>query len=433
MSTTAHDSSRAPAAPDAIATLIDGIARRARVAAGALAVASTRRKNAALVGMAAIFRARAAEIVAENEKDLAAGRKAGLSAAMLDRLALDAKRVEAMAASLEKVAMLDDPIGEVVDAKRLPNGIELGRMRVPIGVIGIIFESRPNVTADAGCLCLKSGNAVILRGGSEAFHSNMVLGRLMDEAIQQAGLPAGCVQLVPTTDRAAVGALLQRNDLVDLIIPRGGKSLIERVVADSRIPVIKHYDGNCFIYIDETADPLMAATIMVNAKTQRPGVCNAVESLLMHRDWAARHGADLIAALQEKKVEIRADEALRALVPGLAAATPEDWETEYLDLILTAGIVDSTQQAIDFINAHSSHHTDAIVTRDYAASQRFLAGVDSACVFVNCSTRLSDGGQFGMGCEIGISTDKLHARGPMGLRELTTLKFIARGDGQARE
>jgi glutamate-5-semialdehyde dehydrogenase len=413
--------------------LIDLLARRARRAASALAVAPTRKKNAALLGMAAMFRAGAGRIRGENEKDLAAGRAAGLSSAMLDRLTLDDKRIEAMAASLERVAALDDPVGEVLDMKVLPNGLQLGRMRVPIGVIGIIFESRPNVTADAGCLCLKSGNAVILRGGSEAFHSNMAIAALMDQAVQQAGLPEGCVQLVPTTDRAAVEALLLRGDLIDLIIPRGGKSLIEKVVATSRIPVIKHYDGNCFIYLDAAAEPLEAMTIVINAKTQRPGVCNAAESLLMHRDFAARHGADIVAGLRDKGVEVRADAALRAIVPDLPAATDEDWRTEYLDLIVSAGIVGSTDEAVAFINANGSHHTDAIVTKDYATALRFLQAVDSACVFANCSTRFSDGGEFGMGCEIGISTDKLHARGPMGLKELTTLKFIAFGRGQVRE
>lgn len=416
-----------------VTELIDDLARRARRAAAGLATAPTRRKNAALLGMAASFRANVQLLKQENARDLAAAREMGLSEAMIDRLALDDKRIESMAASVERVATLDDPVGEILDMAVRPNGLQIGRMRVPIGVIGIIFESRPNVTADAGCLCLKSGNAVILRGGKEAIHSNLAIARLMDEAIQQAGLPAGSVQLVPTTDRAAVHELLQRDDLIDLIIPRGGRSLIEMVVANSRIPVIKHYDGNCFVYLDAAADPLTAMSITLNAKTQRPGVCNAAESLLMHEDFARRHGADVIAKLREAGVEVRADDALRRLVPDLPAATDEDWETEYLDLIITAGIVPDVETAIDFINAHSSHHTEAIVTNDYATAMRFLQAVDSACVFVNCSTRFSDGGEFGMGCEIGVSTDKLHARGPMGLKELTTLKFIAFGSGQVRQ
>ena len=416
-----------------VTELIDDLARRARRAAAGLATAPTRRKNAALLGMAASFRANVQQLKQENARDLAAAREKGLSEAMIDRLALDDKRIESMAASVERVATLDDPVGEILDMAVRPNGLQIGRMRVPIGVIGIIFESRPNVTADAGCLCLKSGNAVILRGGKEAIHSNLAIARLMDEAIQQAGLPAGSVQLVPTTDRAAVHELLQRDDLIDLIIPRGGRSLIEMVVANSRIPVIKHYDGNCFVYLDAAADPLTAMSITLNAKTQRPGVCNAAESMLMHEDFARRHGADVIAKLREAGVEVRADDALRRLVPDLPAATDEDWETEYLDLIITAGIVPDVETAIDFINAHSSHHTEAIVTNDYATAMRFLQAVDSACVFVNCSTRFSDGGEFGMGCEIGVSTDKLHARGPMGLKELTTLKFIAFGSGQVRQ
>ncbi|MCL5270306.1 MAG: glutamate-5-semialdehyde dehydrogenase [bacterium] len=418
---------------ESIRSLIDDLTARARAAARALATCPTAVKNRALLAMAASFRADAAEFRRENARDLEAGRAAGLSAAMLDRLELTDKRIEAMAAALEQVAALDDPVGEILDVKPRPNGLRVGRMRVSIGVIGIIYESRPNVTADAGCLCVKSGNAVILRGGKEAFHSNAVIARLMNEAGRGAGLPEGSVQLVPTTDRAAIGELLTRNDRVDLIIPRGGKSLIEMVVKNSTIPVIKHYDGNCFVYVDRAADPKMAAEIVLNAKTQRPGVCNAAESLLVHRDVAAGLGAEIIRTLAAAGVEVRADERLRALVPGLKAAAAEDWDTEYLDLIITAGVVDSADAAIEFINTHGSHHTDAIVTDDHPTAMRFLAAVDSACVFVNCSTRFSDGGEFGMGCEIGISTDKLHARGPMGLKELTTLKFIAFGQGQLRQ
>ena len=415
--------------------LIDGIARRARAASRPLATCPTVKKNRALLAMAAIFRANATQIQSENAKDLDAGNAAGLSTSMLDRLELTPKRIEAMAKALEEVAALQDPVGEVLEIRTRPNGLRVGRMRVPIGVIGIIYESRPNVTADAGALCLKSGNAVILRGGKEAFRSNQILARLMEEGALQAGLPEGTIQLIPTTDRAAVAELLRRNDCIDLIIPRGGRSLSEAVVDQSKIPVIKHYDGNCFVYIDRTADPLMAMSIAINAKTQRTGVCNAAESLLIHKDIAPTLGVEVVRALMEKGVEIRADERLRALMPGadLKEATPEDWRMEYLDMIMTAGVCDSANAAIDFINEHSSHHTEAIVTNDHPTAMRFLAGVDSACVFVNASTRFSDGGEFGLGCEIGISTDKLHARGPMGLNELTTMKFIAFGEGHVRE
>lgn len=413
--------------------LIDGIVRSARSASRELALCPTAIKNRALLAMAASFRQNVPAIAEANARDLDAGRTAGLTGAMLDRLELTDQRIESMAVALESVAGLDDPVGEILGMRTRPNGLRIGRMRVPIGVIGIIYESRPNVTADAGCLCIKSGNAVILRGGSEAFHSNTAIARLMDEAGQQAGLPEGSVQLVPTTDRAAVGALLKRNDCVDLIIPRGGKSLIERVVQDSTIPVIKHYDGNCFVYIDKAAEPLMALSIALNAKTQRTGVCNAAESLLIHKDVAQSMGVDIVQALVDNGVEVRADGHLRALMPELKAADAEDWRTEYLDMIITAGVVESADEAISFINEYSSHHTDAIVTDDHPTAMQFLAGVDSACVFVNASTRFSDGGEFGMGCEIGISTDKLHARGPMGLEELTTLKFVVFGSGQLRK
>ncbi len=417
-----------------IKTLIDGIVRRARAASRVLATCPTPVKDAALAAMAKSFRENTAEIKKENARDLEAGRAAGLSSAMLDRLELTDKRIEAMAAALEQVATLEDPVGEITDMKTRPNGLRIGRMRTPIGVIGMIYESRPNVTADAGALCLKSGNAVILRGGKEAIHSNTVIARLMDEASQTAGLPAGAVQLIPTTDRAAVGELLKRNDCVDLIIPRGGKGLIKAVMEGSTIPVIKHLDGNCFVYIDRAANAEMARALAINSKTQRTGVCNAAESLLIHKDVAATIGRDVVRALVEKGVEIRGDDAVRRLLPDLKIepASPEDWDTEYLGMIMTAGVIDSTAAAIDFINAHSSHHTETIVTEDLTASMAFLAGVDSACVFVNASTRFSDGGEFGMGCEIGISTDKLHARGPMGLKELTTQKFIVFGQGQVR-
>ena len=412
---------------------VRAIARRARAASRALATCPTAVKNAALCAMAASFRLHEKDILQANERDLAAAKESGLSKAMIDRLDLGDGRVEKMAAALEHVARLDDPVGEILEMKTRPNGLKIGRMRAPIGVIGIIYESRPNVTADAGCLCVKSGNAVVLRGGSEAFHSNAVIARLMNEAGSEAGLPENSIQFIATTDRAAVHAMLRCDEFIDLIIPRGGRGLIEMIMETTRIPVIKHMDGNCFTYVDESADLESAVRVIVNAKCQRPGVCNALESLLIHRSVAAELLKDLIPALTERGVEIRADEGARAIAGGdLKPATEEDWRTEYLDLILTVGIVDSLDDAIAFINSHSSHHSEAILTENHANAMRFLAAVDSACLFINASTYFADGGEFGLGCEIGISTDKLHARGPMGLRELTTKKFIAFGTGQIR-
>jgi glutamate-5-semialdehyde dehydrogenase len=408
------------------------MARKARQAGLKLAMAQPAVKDAALVAMANAMEAKRDEIVEANARDLEAAREAGLSAAMIDRLTLDEKRIKGMTDALRKVALLDDPVGEIWDVRVRPNGLTVGRMRVPIGSIAIIYESRPNVTADAGALCVKSGNAVILRGGKEAIHSNRKIAEIMEAASRAAGLPENCVQLVPTTDRAVVQALLKLNQYIDLVIPRGGRSLIETVVRESTIPVIKHYDGNCFMYIDEDADLDMAETLIINAKTQRPGVCNAMESLLIHDAILPAFLPRIVRALREKGVELRASESCRALVPDLKPATEEDWRTEYLDLILTVGNAAGVDEAIDFINEHSSHHTEAIVTRDHERAMRFLRAVDSSTVLVNASTRFSDGGEFGMGCEIGISTDKLHARGPMGLRELTTSKFIVFGSGQVR-
>jgi len=416
-----------------IARQIREIASKARVASRAMATCPTAIKNAALCAMAKSFRANEKLILAENRKDLEKGEAAGIGKAMLDRLDLGKGRVEAMAVALEEVAAIEDPVGEVVEIKTRPNGLRIGRMRAPLGVIGIIYESRPNVTADAGCLCVKSGNAVILRGGSEAFHSNMVLARLMEEAGAAAGLPENSIQVIPTTNRAAVEAMLRLDDLIDIIIPRGGKGLIEMVMEKSRIPVIKHLDGNCFIYVDESADLDLAVKVIVNSKTQRTGVCNALESLLIHKSAADKLLPKLLPALAEKKCEVRGDATVQKLGGSVVVpATDEDWFTEYLDLILTVGVIDSLEAAIDFINVHGSHHTESIITREHSNAMRFLSAIDSACVFVNCSTRFSDGGEFGLGCEIGISTDKLHARGPMGLRELTNLKWIVFGEGQVR-
>lgn len=411
------------------------LAARARVAASKLAVLRPDVKNNALRAMAEAFVEHSAEIQAENASDLKAGKEKGLSAAMLDRLTLDDKRIHAMADGLRQVAQLDDPVGEMYEMKTRPNGLRIGRMRVPIGVIGFIYESRPNVTADAGALCIKSGNAIVLRGGSEAINSNRILARLMDEAGAAAGLPQDCIQLVQTTDRAAVSEMLTLNGLIDLIIPRGGKTLIERVMRESTIPVIKHYDGICHVYVDSDADLDMAVNIAVNSKAQRPGVCNSAESLLVHRDVAAEFLPRVAKAMADSKVELRADEEAAAFMPqayNVKAAAQEDFCTEFLDLIMAVHVVSSIEDAIDWINEHGSHHTETIITRSQSSEWKFIGGIDSACVHINASTRFSDGGEYGMGCEIGISTEKLHARGPMGLKELTTSKFIVFGDGQVR-
>jgi glutamate-5-semialdehyde dehydrogenase len=413
--------------------LVTDIALKGRQASRRLAFIPTDKKNKALLIIADKLNDNRDKLKSANSLDIEAGEAAGLSSAMLDRLKLTDKRIDSMIDSLRRVAGLDDPVGEIFDMNTRPNGLRIGRMRVPIGVIGIIYESRPNVTCDAGSLCLKSGNAVILRGGKEAINSNKGIIDIMTEGIRDAGLPDNSIQLIPVTDREAVTLLLTMNQHVDLIIPRGGRGLIETVVKNSTIPVIKHYDGNCFIYVDDEADLDLARKIVVNAKTQRTGVCNALESLLICDAVAEPLLSKLIPELQEKGVEIRADERVRNLFSGLKPATDEDWYTEYLDLILSIGVVSGLDKGIEFINHYGSHHTDAIITKNYSKALRFLNEVDSACVFVNCSTRFSDGGEFGMGCEIGISTDELHARGPMGLKELTTAKFIVFGDGQIRE
>ncbi|MGI8905539.1 MAG: glutamate-5-semialdehyde dehydrogenase [Candidatus Sumerlaeaceae bacterium] len=411
------------------------LAGRARAAASKLSTLRPDVKNNALRAMADAFVANREAIKAENEKDVSAGRAKGLSSAMLDRLILTDKRIDAMADGLRQVAQLDDPIGEIYDMKTRPNGLRVGRMRVPIGVIGFIYESRPNVTADAGALCVKSGNAIVLRGGSEAIHSNRILARLMDEAGAAGGLPPDAIKLVQTTDRTAVNEMLKLNGLIDLIIPRGGKSLIEMVMRESTIPVIKHYDGICHVYVDESADLDIAERVVVNSKCQRPGVCNAAESLIVHRAVADEFLPRVGKALAANGVEMRADARALPLLPKekSRSATDEDFTTEFLDLIMAVGVVDSTDDAVDWINTHGSRHTESIVTRNQTSEWKFISGVDSACVHVNTSTRFSDGGEYGMGCEIGISTEKLHARGPMGLKELTTSKFVVFGEGQIRE
>jgi len=413
--------------------IMNQLGSQAKDAAKVMRMVDTKAKNRALLLAAAILRRETTEILAASALDMKAADENGLDAASKDRLALDADRVDAMAEGLEQIAALPDPVGAITDLVYRPSGIQVGHMRVPLGVIGIIYESRPNVTADAAGLCLKSGNAAILRGGSEAIHSNRAIAGCLRRALVDAGLPQNAVQLIDSTDRALVGALLQAEKYVDVIIPRGGKSLIERVSAESRVPVIKHLDGICHVYIDATADRDMALNIAVNAKTHRYGVCNAMETLLIHQD-ASDCVVSIIKAMLEKGVEVRGCEKSVAAASGLdvKAATDEDWATEYLSPVLSVRIVDSLDQAIDHIGQYGSAHTETIVTKDYDAGQRFLREVDSSSVMWNASTRFADGFEYGLGAEIGISTDRLHVRGPVGLEGLTTQKWIVLGSGQIR-
>ena len=408
-----------------------GLGERARAAARDLARSGTAARNGALAATAEAIRAGRSELLAANRRDLEAGRD--LEPALADRLELTDARIEAMALGLEEIASLPDPVGEVTGVGYRPSGIQVGRMRVPLGVVGIIYESRPNVTADAGGLCLKAGNAVILRGGSEALHSNQAIAGCIRAGLVESGLPAGAVQVVATTDRRAVGELLRLDEFVDIIVPRGGKGLIERVMAESRIPVIKHLDGICHVFIDERADPDKAIRVAYNAKTQRYGTCCTMETLLVDRTIAPEVLPPLAARYIDAGVELRGCPATRRLVNDCAEATPEDWDTEYLAPILSIRVVDGLDEAIDHIAAHGSAHTDAIVTEDYSRAQRFLREVDSSSVMVNASTRFADGFEYGLGAEIGISTDKLHARGPVGLEGLTSQKFIVLGDGHIRQ
>jgi glutamate-5-semialdehyde dehydrogenase len=408
-------------------------AQAAKRASYKLSTLSTQIKNDTLNRMAEAIEQHADLIRQENAKDLKAGTEKGLSSAMLDRLTLTEKRIADMATGLRDVATLPDPVGSIERMVRRPNGLQIGKMRVPIGVIGFIYESRPNVTADSTALCLKSGNAILLRGGSEAIHSNLCLAKLLSDAAQSAGVPEGAIALIETTDRAAVTEMLHAQGLVDLIIPRGGKGLIRAVVENSLIPVIKHYEGVCHVYVDEEADLDMAEKIVFNAKVQRPGVCNALETLLIHSEVADILIPGLFGQFVEAGVELRGCARTRQIAPEIKAATEEDWRTEYLDLILSVKIVDSLEEAMEHINTYGSAHTDAIVTENYLKARTFVGGVDSSSVMVNASTRFSDGGEYGLGAEIGISTDKLHARGPMGLEELTTYKWVVYGDGQIRE
>ncbi len=416
-----------------IADKIRKIAVDARQASIAMARLSSGAKDELLLNMALALVNNASNLMEENRKDLENGTKRGLSSAMLDRLMLDEKRIKTMADGLREVAALPDPVGEVTRMWKRPNGLQVGKMRIPLGVIGIIYEARPNVTADAAALCLKSGNAVILRGGSEAIYSNMAIARILQGEMEKLGVPVAALSVIPFTEREGVLELLKQEETIDLIIPRGGESLIRFVVEHSKIPVIKHYKGVCHIFVDAGADFGMAEKIIVNAKTQRPGVCNALETLLIHKDIAETFVPYIHEALSGLKVELRGDETVRQFAPGAVAATEEDWQAEYLDLILAVRVVDDLDAAIDHINRYSSLHTEAIITKDYANAQRFLREVNSSTVLVNASTRFADGGQLGLGAEIGISTTKLHSFGPMGLEDLTTQKFIVYGEGQVRQ
>ena len=411
-----------------IESSIHQLGRQARDAARRLALLTADDKNTVLRQMARALRDATPLLIEANALDLGAGREKELSAAMLDRLRLDEARIEAMAAGMEQVATLPDPVGQVMEAWQRPNGIRIEQVRVPIGTIAIIYESRPNVTADAAALCFKTGNATILRGGSEAIHSN----RAIAAALATAGAPEHAIQLVPFTDRESVAALAKMDQWLDLIIPRGGKGLIETVVSLARMPVIKHYDGICHLFVDKAAEIGMAVSLTVDSKTQKCGVCNALETLLVHRDIASTFLPAAAAALKAKNVRLLGCEETRTILPEIEAATEEDWRTEYLDLLLSIRIVGSLDEAIAHINHYGSHHTDCIVTADEPVASRFLSEVDSACVFHNVSTRFADGGEFGFGAEIGISTDKLHARGPMGLRELTSYQYRVRGNGQTK-
>lgn len=411
---------------------MQNLGRRARAASRQMAKADTNAKNRALLAIAAAIRRDEAKLLAANGEDLAAARAAGLEPAMVDRLTLSPKTVATMAEGLEQIASLPDPIGEMTDLRFRPSGIQVGHMRVPLGVIGIIYEARPNVTVDAAGLCIKSGNASILRGGSEAIRCNQALATLVKEGLQSAGLPADAVQVVETTDRAAVGELITMREFVDVIVPRGGKGLIARLLAESRVPMIQHLDGNCHVYLDNSADAAKAMAVVENSKTQRYGTCNTAESLLVARSVAATLLPPIAAMLTAKGVEIRGCAETRALVPNAKEATEADWGEEYLAPIIAVKVVAGLDEAIEHINKYSSSHTEAIVTENHTHAMRFLREVDSASVMVNASTRFADGFEYGLGAEIGISTDKIHARGPVGLEGLTSQKWVVLGNGQVR-
>jgi glutamate-5-semialdehyde dehydrogenase len=413
--------------------MIKTMARDAKTASRGLRSLERGQKDDALLRMAEKLVGAREIITTENQKDLSAAKDAGLSAAMLDRLTLNEAVITTMADGLREVAALPDPVGAYPGMRKRPNGLLVGRVRIPLGVIGFIFESRPNVTVDAAALCLKAGNAVILKGGSEAIHSNIALGKLLAEALSETGIPEKAVQVIPTTERAAVNALISLDDDVDVIIPRGGEGLIRFVTEHSRVPVLKHYKGVCHIYVDQSASLKMAGDICFNAKVQRPGVCNALETLLVHEDAAPDFLPEMAKQYEEAGVEIRGCPKTLTLVPNAVAATESDWPAEFLDLVLAVKVVGSMDEALDHIETHGSQHTEAIITKDYERSQRFLAQVDSSVVLVNASTRFNDGNQLGLGAEIGINTSKLHAFGPMGLEELTATKFVVYGQGQIRD
>ena len=416
-----------------IAEKIRKIAEDARQASIAMARLSSGAKNDLLMNMAMALINNTTHLIEENRKDLEAGEKKGLSAPLLDRLMLNEARVQAMAEALREVAALPDPVGEVTRMWKRPNDLMVGKMRIPLGVIGIVYEARPNVTADAAALCLKSGNAVILRGGSEAIYSNVAIARILQQEMEKAEIPAAALTVIPFAEREGVLELLKQEEFIDLIIPRGGESLIRFVVEHSKIPVIKHYKGVCHIFVDASADFSMAERIIVNAKTQRPGVCNSLETLLIHKDVAETFIPSLAEVLGGLNVELRGDDCFRQFAPKALPATEEDWHAEYLELILACRVVDDLDEAIDHINRYGSLHTEAIISSDYGNTQRFIREVNSSTVLVNASTRFADGNQLGLGAEIGISTTKLHSFGPMGLEDLTTTKFIVYGSGQTRE
>lgn len=416
-----------------IEALMRGLGEAALAAQPVLARAPRAQKDAALRAAADALRGRRAALLEANAADMAAARAKGLKGAMLDRLQLDDARLESMARGLEDIAALENPVGRVLAEWTRPNGLRIARVAVPLGVVGIIYESRPNVTADAGALCLKSGNAVILRGGSESAHSSAVIHACLQEGLRTAGLPEACIQLVPVTDRAAVGVMLAgMTDQLDVVVPRGGKGLVKRVQEEARVPVIGHLDGNCHVYVDAAADLRMATTIALNAKLRRTGVCGAAETLLVDRACAATHLAPLVKALLDAGCEVRGDAAAQRTDARVIVATEDDWFTEYLDAVIAVRVVDGVQGAIDHIAKYGSAHTESIVTEDAAAAQRFLGEVDSAIVLHNASTQFADGGEFGMGVEIGISTDRFHARGPVGVEQLTSYKYVVRGSGQVR-
>ncbi len=415
-----------------IKAMMTDLGQNAKAAALELSVAPTEQKNDALLKAAALLRSHTDKIKQANAKDMAAGEQKGLSSSLLDRLMLDDARIEAMAKGLEAIAQLPDPVGEVMSEWDRPNGLNIARVRVPLGVIGIIYESRPNVTADAGALSLKSGNVAILRGGSESFHSSHAIMDCLVEALDQAGLPKTCIQMIPTTDRAAVGEMLTMSDVIDVIVPRGGKGLIERITRESKIPLFKHLDGICHIYVDEAADLEKARKVVVNGKMRRTGICGATETLLVNRAVVDSHLGAIVNDLIDAGCQLRGDAEACAVDSRIIPATEEDWGTEYLDAILSIKVVDDVNEAVNHINTYGSHHTDCIITEDGATAENFLNRVDSAICVLNASTQFADGGEFGMGAEIGISTGKMHARGPVGVEQLTSFKYKVRGDGQCR-